>query len=297
MAKLLGAKVYLADVDKYTGQMRPEDIEDCCKKFGIKNFNVLIIMYNGGYPQNAEKFKSLKKKYNCFIVEDACHALGSTYRYKKIYYKVGSCKHSDICTFSLHPLKTITTGEGGITTTNNKILFEKMKLIRSLGIKRFSNKHWEYNVTLKGLNFRLTDFQSALGLSQLKKINKFILKRKKISLKYDKEIKKIKQIVLPNLDNNYRSSYHLFIIHLQKQNKKLKEKMIKFMLKNRVMLQYHYIPIYKFKVFEGKYINKNAEIYYNSAVSLPIYYSLSQNDQILIIKLLNRFFKNIPKKY
>jgi len=295
-AKLLGAKIYLADVDQYTGQMRPEDVEDCCKKFGIKNFNVLIVMYNGGYPQNAEKFKSLKKKYNCFIVEDACHALGATYRYKKIYYKVGSCKHSDICTFSLHPLKTITTGEGGITTTNNKILFEKMKLIRSLGIKRFSNKHWEYNVVLKGLNFRLTDFQSALGLSQLKKINKFILKRKKISLKYDKEIKKIKQIVLPKLNNNYRSSYHLFIIHLQKKNKKLKEKLIKFMLKNRVMLQYHYIPIYKFKIFEGKYINKNAEIYYNSAVSLPVYYSLSQSNQILIIRLLNKFFKTYQKK-
>ena len=193
-------------------------------------------------------------------------------------------------------MKTITTGEGGITTTNNKILFEKMKLIRSLGIKRFSNKHWEYNVVLKGLNFRLTDFQSALGLSQLKKINKFILKRKKISLKYDKEIKKIKQIVLPKLNNNYRSSYHLFITHLQKKNKKLKEKLIKFMLKNRVMLQYHYIPIYKFKIFEGKYINKNAEIYYNSAVSLPVYYSLSQSNQILIIRLLNKFFKNIPKK-
>jgi len=291
VAKFLGAKVYLADVDRFTGQMRPEDVENCCKKFGIKNFNVLVVMYNGGYPQNAEKFKLLKNKYKCYIVEDACHALGSSYKFKKKYYKVGSCKHSDICTFSLHPLKTITTGEGGIVTTNNKFLSNKMKMIRSLGIKRSNNKHWEYDIILKGLNFRLTDFQSALGISQLKKINKFIKRRKEISLKYNIEIKKIKQISILDLVNNYHSSYHLYIIHLNEQNKNKKEKLIKFMLKNKIILQYHYIPIYKFKIFKDKYINKNAKIYYKDAISLPIYYTLTQTDQNLIIKLLKKFFE------
>ena len=291
VAKFLGAKVYLADVDRFTGQMRPEDVENCCKKFGIKNFNVLVVMYNGGYPQNAEKFKLLKYKYKCYIVEDACHALGSSYKFKKKYYKVGSCKHSDICTFSLHPLKTITTGEGGIVTTNNKFLSNKMKMIRSLGIKRSNNKHWEYDIILKGLNFRLTDFQSALGISQLKKINKFIKRRKEISLKYNIEIKKIKQISILDLVNNYHSSYHLYIIHLNEQNKNKKEKLIKFMLKNKIILQYHYIPIYKFKIFKDKYINKNAKIYYKDAISLPIYYTLTQTDQNLIIKLLKKFFE------
>ena len=166
-----------------------------------------------------------------------------------------------------------------------------MKKIRTIEIKRKKKKHWEYDVLLRGLNFRLTDFQSALGLSQLKKINKFIKKRKKISLKYYREIRNIKKISLTKLTNNYKSSYHLCIIHLQKQNQNLKEKMIKFMLKNSVMLQYHYIPIYKFKIFQDKYINKNAEIYYNSAISLPIYYSLSEKSQNLIIRLLKKFFK------
>jgi len=294
VAKFLGAKVYLADVDKFTGQMRPEDVENCCKKFGIKNFNVLVVMYNGGYPQNAEKFKLLKNKYKCYIVEDACHALGSSYKFKKNYYKMGSCKHSDICTFSLHPLKTITTGEGGIVTTNNKFLSDKMKIIRSLGIKRSNNKHWEYDIVLKGLNFRLTDFQSALGLSQLKKINKFIKKRKEISIKYSTQLKKIKQIFIPNFVNDYHSSHHLYIIHLNKQDKDIKEKLIRFMLKNKVVLQYHYIPIYKFKIFRDKYINKNARIYYRNAISLPIYYTLKQADQNYIIRLLKEFFiKNI----
>ena len=291
-AKILGADIYLADVDQFTGQMRPEDVENCCKKFGIKKFDVLVVMYNGGYPQDAEKFKLLKKKYKCYIVEDACHALGASYLYKKKYYKIGSCKHSDICTFSLHPLKTITTGEGGIITTNNKTLLEKMKMIRSHGIKRSYNKHWKYEVLLNGLNFRLTDFQSALGLSQLKKLNKFIQKRKKISLKYQKEIEKIKQISTPKYLSKYRSSHHLFLIHINQKNKNQKENLIKYMLKNKVMLQYHYIPLYKFKAFKGRYIKKNAELYYKTAISLPIYYRLSQTEQNLVIKLLMKYFAN-----
>lgn len=289
IAKFLGAKVYLSDVDKYTGQMQPEDVEFCCKKFGIDNFDALIVMYNGGYPQNAEKFKYLKKKYKCRIIEDACHALGASYNHKNKNYKIGSCKHSDICTFSLHPLKTITTGEGGIVTTNNKFLLGKMRMIRSLGIKRLKGKHWQYDVVLKGLNFRLTDFQSALGISQLKKINKFINQRKKISSRYISEIKKIKEIYIPQVTKNYKSSYHLFIIHINKNNKNYKDKLIKFMLKNKIMLQYHYIPIYKFSIFKDKFINTNAEIYYKNAVSLPIYYSLKKKDQNLIIKLLKKF--------
>jgi len=291
-AKILGADIYLADVDQFTGQMRPEDVENCCKKFGIKKFDALVVMYNGGYPQDAEKFKLLKKKYKCYIVEDACHALGASYLYKKKYYKIGSCKHSDICTFSLHPLKTITTGEGGIITTNNKTLLEKMKMIRSHGIKRSYNKHWKYEVLLNGLNFRLTDFQSALGLSQLKKLNKFIQKRKKISLKYQKEIEKIKQISTPKYLSKYRSSHHLFLIHINQKNKNQKENLIKYMLKNKVMLQYHYIPLYKFKAFKGRYIKKNAELYYKTAISLPIYYRLSQTEQNLVIKLLMKYFAN-----
>ena len=121
IAKVFGAQIFLADVDKSTGQMTPDDIEDCCKKFKLKNVKALVVMYNGGYPQNADKFFKLKKKYGFKIIEDACHALGAEYVFKKKIYKIGSCKHSDISTFSFHPLKTITTGEGGLITSNKKI--------------------------------------------------------------------------------------------------------------------------------------------------------------------------------
>ena len=291
IAKQLNAKIFLADIDKETGQMLPSNVIDVCKKYKIKRIKAVVTMYNSGYPYDAEKFKKLKDIYNCFIIEDACHAFGASYKIENKNIKVGSCLHSDISTFSLHPLKTITTGEGGIVTTNSKKIAEKVKKIRSLGIEKNSNKHWEYDVKYVGFNFRLNDFQCALGLSQLDKISKFIAQRKKIFLNYQKLLSKIKEINLPIHLTKYTSSHHLFIINLKKSNIKLKEKFIKFMLKNKILLQYHYIPVYRFKVFRGKYINKNSEIYYKSAISLPIYYGLKYNEQVYITKKIKEFFK------
>ena len=290
VAKQLDAKIFLADVDKETGQMSPENVIDVCNKFKIKKIKAIVTMYNGGYPLNAEKFKKLKKNYNCFIIEDACHALGAYYRIGNKNIRIGSCNHSDISTFSLHPLKTITTGEGGIVTTNSKKIAERLEKIRSLGIERNNYKHWEYNVKYIGFNFRLTDFQCALGSSQINKILKFISQRRKIFLNYQKLLSKLKQISLPDHLSKYNSAYHLFIINLKKPSKEKKEKFIKFMLKNKIILQYHYIPIYKFKVFKGKYLNKNSEIYYKSAISLPIYCGLSLKQQNYIAKKINFFF-------
>ncbi|MDC0043753.1 DegT/DnrJ/EryC1/StrS family aminotransferase [Candidatus Pelagibacter sp.] len=292
IAKLIGANVYLADVDRWTGQMTPQNVEDCCKKFKIRRAKVIVTMYNGGYPQNVEKFFKLKKKLNCYIIEDACHALGAEYKYKNEKIKIGSCLHSDISTFSLHPLKTITTGEGGIVTTNSKKLDYRIKKYRSLGIKRFKNKHWSYDVTYTGLNFRMNEFQSALGISQLKKIKRFIKSRKRIAIKYTKELKKISEIKVPNHLTQYSSSFHLYLINLVTPNYEKKEELIKFMKKNKIILQYHYIPIYKFKIFKGKHLSKNAELYFKSTISLPIFHKLSLKEHNYIINKLNLFFNN-----
>ncbi len=290
VAKLFNAKIYLADVDRYSGQMSPQNVIDICKKFKLKKVKAIITMYNGGYPVDAQNFKILKKKYNCFIIEDACHALGASYKNAKKNIKIGSCTHSDISTFSLHPLKTITTGEGGIVTTNSKNLGEKIRELRSLGIKK-NTQHWKYDVKHIGFNFRLTDFQCALGASQLTKISKFISYRRKIFLNYHKLLGNLKDINLLKHNIIYQSSHHLFIITLKKPNYIKKEKLIKFMLKNNIYLQYHYIPIYKFKVFKGKFINKNSEIFYKSAISLPIYYGLTYKQQNYIVRKIKEFFK------
>ena len=292
VSKILGAKIYLADVNKYNGQMSPDDVINVCKKFKIKKIKALIVMYNGGYPLNSEKFYNLKKKYKCYIIEDACHALGAEYRFKKNLFKIGSCKHADISTFSLHPLKTITSGEGGIVTTNSKILDDQIKKFRSLGINRSKEKHWDYDVELTGFNFRLTDFQCSLGLSQLKKIKNFLKKRKQIVKKYNLGLKKINQINIPIISKSYNSSNHLYLINIKRYNMKKKESFIRYMMKNKILTQQHYKPVYKFKNFKGKYVSRNAEIYYNSTVSLPIFYQLSSKEQNYIISKVNSFFKN-----
>tara|TARA_E500000178_G_C17038379_1_gene764884 strand:- start:10604 stop:11740 length:1137 start_codon:yes stop_codon:yes gene_type:complete len=289
IAKTIGAKIYLADVDRITGQMTPEHVEECCKKFKIKKAKAIIVMYNGGYPHNAEKFLKFKKKLSCFIIEDACHALGASYRYKNSFKKIGSCSHSDICTFSLHPLKTITSGEGGVVTTNSKYLDEKIKMYRSLGIRRLNNNHWQYDVSLCGFNFRLNEFQSALGISQLSKINLFVKRRKEIAKIYDNELKKVKKINISKYNTNLIPSYHLYLINSNFSHNE-KNKFFNFMKKKKIMIQYHYIPIYKFSNFKGKYIGKNAEIYFKSTVSLPIYYELSRTKQNYVINKLKEFF-------
>ena len=136
-------------------------------------------MYLGGSPENVIELYKLKRKYKFILIEDACHAFGASYKHKNKFYKVGSCRHSDICTFSFHPVKPITTGEGGALTTNNPIFAKKAKLYRSHNIIRHKNRHWIYDIESFGMNYRLSDINCALGNSQLERINSFLEIRKK----------------------------------------------------------------------------------------------------------------------
>jgi UDP-4-amino-4,6-dideoxy-L-N-acetyl-beta-L-altrosamine transaminase len=292
LCKKLKLKIFLSDVDKYTGQMTPLLMEECIKKNRLKKVDVLITMFLGGFSENIVEFYNLKKKYKYKIVEDACHAYGSSYIIKKKIYNVGECKHSDISTFSFHPLKTITTGEGGLITTNSKIYNDRLKSFRAHGIKRSSQYHWKYDVIENGLNYRISEMNCALGLSQLKKIKKFILKRKKIYNLYVKELNKDNlPIKFPDYSKNTFSSYHLAILHINFDKlKKKKDDFLKFMIKKNIMIQYHYIPIYKFKIAKKiKQKFKNSEIYYKNSISLPIHYNLSINDQKKVIKEIQIF--------
>ena len=289
IAKIFQAKVYLADVDPFTGQMTPNDVINCCKKFKLKKIKILVTMYNGGYPQNSYLFKNFKKKFGCYIVEDACHALGAKYKINKKIYKIGSCAHSDISTFSFHPLKSITTGEGGALTTNSKKIYEKLVVLRTIGIKR-SNNHWEYDINEFGLNFRLSDIQCALGISQFKKLNNFIKKRKKISNIYDTKLRDEKNIFIVNHKKNFNSAFHLYFLKFKNFDINKKNKLFKYMKKKGVILQYHYIPIYKFKIFKDKYIGKNAEKFYKNTITLPIYFTLKKQQQEYIINEIKNFF-------
>ena len=250
-------------------------------------------MYLGGYPENVIQFYKIKKKFNCYLIEDACHALGSKYFFNKKFLSIGSCKHSDISTFSLHPVKTITSGEGGLITTNNKVFYNRIISLRSHGINKDKNFHWKYNLSKSGFNYRLSDVNCALGLGQLKKITKFLNYRRKIFNIYKVEFEKIINIVtLPSYKIS-RPSYHLFLISIDfKKIRSTKDKLLQFLRKNNIFCQYHYIPIYKFQLFNQK-INLNiyngAEFYYKNTLSLLIFYGLNINFQKKIINKIKSF--------
>jgi dTDP-4-amino-4,6-dideoxygalactose transaminase len=289
MASLMNAKIFLADVDPLTGQMTPEKLLECIKNNKLKKIKAIITMYLGGYPQNILEFYHIKKKYKCYLIEDACHALGAKYLYKKRYLSIGCCKHSDIATFSLHPVKTITSAEGGLVTTNNKLFYDKIIALRSHGINKDKDLHWKYDIKKSGFNYRLSDLNSALGLSQLYKINNFLSFRKKIFDFYNSNLKKhYSLITLPFYKKN-KPSYHLFLISVNfNRINSNKEKLLKFLKKNNIFCQYHYIPIYKFHLFKEKLnlnLYKGTEYYYQNTLSLPIFYNLNFN---LIKKILKK---------
>jgi dTDP-4-amino-4,6-dideoxygalactose transaminase len=295
MAKLMNAKIFLADVDPYTGQMTPKTLLECIKINKLKKIKAIVTMYLGGYPENVIEFYKIKKKFNCYLIEDACHALGSRYLFNKKFIPIGSCKHSDISTFSLHPVKTITSGEGGLVTTNNKDFFKRIIFLRSHGIDKHKNFHWKYNIYESGFNYRLSDVNCALGLGQLKKINKFVNYRKRVFKFYSNELKKfVKTIILPHYKLN-KPSYHLFLISINfKKVISTKNKFLSYLKKNKIFCQYHYIPIYKFKLFNRKLnlkFYKGSEFYYKNTISLPIFYNLSIITQKNIIKKI-KFFLN-----
>ena len=296
MAKLMNAKIFLADVDSLTGQMTPETLLNCIKLNKLKKIKAIVTMYLGGYPENVIEFCNIKKKLKCYLIEDACHALGAKYLYNKQYFPIGSCNHSDIATFSLHPVKTITTGEGGLVTTNNKILYNRIISSRSHGIHKDKNFHWKYSINESGFNYRLSDINCALGLSQLKKINKFINYRKKVFSIYQDNLKKINYIInLPSYYQKNKPSFHLFLISVNFKSLKLnKDKLLKFFKKNNILAQYHYIPIYKFKLFNKK-INlnffKGAEAYYKNTISLPIFFNFKFESQKFILERIKSFIK------
>jgi UDP-4-amino-4,6-dideoxy-L-N-acetyl-beta-L-altrosamine transaminase len=295
MAKLMNAKIFLADVDSLTGQMTPKTLLECIKNNKLKKIKAIVTMYLGGYPENIIDFYNIKKKLNCYLIEDACHALGAEYLFKKKYLHIGSCKHSDISVFSLHPVKTITSGEGGLVTTNKKIFYNKIISLRSHGINKDKKFHWKYNIKESGYNYRLSDVNCALALSQLKKINHFINYRKKIFNNYRINFKKIKNLITLPFYKEKRSSCHLFLVSIKFSIiKSTKDKLLQFFKSNNIFFQYHYIPIYRFLLFNRRIdlkFYKGAETYYKSTISLPIFYNLTGAKQKMIIQKFISFFK------
>ena len=240
-----------------------------------------------GNMLDQQKLKHLKDTYHIKILEDNAHAIGAIYD----GIKAGSCRYSDCSIFSFHPVKHLTTAEGGAITTNSEEVYEKLLTLRSHGmIKTPEMKPWEYEMHSLGFNYRITDIQCALGLSQLSKLDTFIEKRYNIAKKYDKAFERTMVKPLYTF-NSGKSSYHLYVVQVDftKLNITKEELFIKMKEKN-IGLQLHYIPINKQPFYKKLgYENESTPImdqYYQECFSLPMYYSLTSDEQKYVIKTL-----------
>lgn len=262
---------------------------DLCEKALQKDPSIKALygVSFSGNMLNQTKLQYLKKTYGIKILEDNAHAIGAIYD----GIKAGSCQNSDCSIFSFHPVKHLTTAEGGAITTNSKEIYEKLLTLRSHGmIKKPEMKPWEYEMHSLGFNYRITDIQCALGLSQLSKIDVFIKKRYKIAKKYDKAFEST--IVKPLYTfNNTKSSYHLYVVQVDftRLNITKEELFIKMKEKN-IGLQLHYIPINKQPYYKslgyGNEYTPTMDKYYEECLSLPMYYSLSDEEQRYVIETL-----------
>lgn len=281
------------DIEFDNYQLNLNYLEAKLKKYKKKVKAVIAIDYAGN-PCDWKNLRYLANKYSFYLINDNCHSLGSKYENNPYY----AAKYSDVVTQSFHPLKNITTGEGGAVITNNPVINNKIKILRNHGLKskNFKN-YWDKSLNEIGYNYRLTDFQSALGSSQLKKVKKNIEKKIIIAKRYNNFFRNKDIIKIPPVRKNCYHSYHLYPILIN--FKKLKITKIEFMnyfLKHNFRLQVHYKPIHMYEVYRKKFRLKNNDFpnsveFYNKEVSIPIFPDFKSNIQDKFFDLLEKIIK------
>lgn len=295
----LGAKPVFVDIEKSSGNIDAFQI-----KKNITNKTKLIVpIHYGGFPADLEKIFKIKKENKICVIEDACHALGSRYKNSQI----GDCKYSDMVVLSFHPVKHITTGEGGAILTNNKEYYEKMLMFRSHGITKETSKFinnndgdWYHEMQVLGYNYRLTDFQASLGISQLKRLKGFVKKRQKIAKYYDNYFHNNPYFDILLEEKNTSSAYHLYPILLKKNLVSHRKKIFNEMRKSNLWVQVHYIPVYRHPYYQSlgykKGLCSRAENFYERNINIPIYPSMTQNDIKYSAKTIINIFERIANE-
>jgi len=293
-----GAKVDFVDINPKTYNLSIESLEKKLIESEINNTlpKVVVPVHFAGQSCDMEKIFLLSKKYNFRIIEDASHAIGG--EYKKT--KVGNCKFSDMTVFSFHPVKIITTGEGGAITTNSINLAEKLKILRSHGItkeKKIMSHYdgdWFYEQIELGFNYRMTDIQAALGRSQLTRIDKFVEERHKIYLKYKKNLKNL-PVILPFHENFVYSSLHLYPILISDESNKKRDEVFNYLREKGVFVNVHYIPIHSQPFYQNLGFARNsfpnAMEYYKKTISLPIFPGLTNQNILFVTDMLSEALK------
>ena len=288
-----GASPDFADIDRQTHTIDPKKVEEKVKYYRSKGRKVkaVIGVDFAGHPCDWEALRQIADRYELQLVNDNCHALGATYFDDKQY----AIKYADVVTQSYHPVKHITTGEGGAILTKYSSIDEKIRRLRTHGITKvsdvFGNNEgsWYYEMHELGYNYRITDFQCALGSSQLKKLDTFVKKRRAIAIRYDESLANIVNIKTPKLQSAVEHSYHLYPLQIDFEKCSFsKMQFFEKMKKSGVNLQVHYIPVHLQPFYKKNYGFKTgdypvAENFYKNEVSLPIYPNLSTDNVSLVV--------------
>ncbi len=294
-ALMCGAEVSFIDVDPMTGNISTTalaaSLQTAARDHELPD--VVTVVHLGGLPCDMKKISELAALYHFRVIEDCCHALGSEYRGEMI----GSCRYSDISVFSFHPVKAITTGEGGMALTNNEKLWQRMKLLSSHGITKddevFEEKPdggWYYEQQMLGFNYRMPDISAALGISQLKKLPQFLKRRRAIAERYLRELAGTPARCFRAPDG-YLSSYHLFIVHVDRR-----KEVYDALRAEGIMAQIHYIPVYHqpyYRHLLGNVCLECTEEYYSTCLSLPVFPLLRDDQQTYVITRLKEIMSEL----
>lgn len=278
-----GGTPVFADVDPKTYNIDPEDIR---RKITDKT-KAIIAVHLAGQPCDMDEIHKIAKEHDLLVIEDGAHALGSVYKGKK----VGTL--SDMTTFSFHPVKPITTGEGGMIVTDNEEFYQKMMLFRSHGITRDENLMtrndgpWFYQQLDLGYNYRITDIQCALGCSQMKKLDRFLALRKEIVARYNEAFADCENIIIPYQLPETESGWHLYIVQVKNCDRR---KVFEALREHGIAVNVHYIPVYLHPYYQEhgyKDVHcRNAEEVYSHIISLPLYPTLTEEQQQYVIETL-----------
>lgn len=289
-----GGEVKLIDIDPITYCLDANRVEDELKKSKSGTYSGIIPVSFAGYPVNMEDFKFLANRYHLWLIEDACHAPGAKFKKQdQSWAHTGSGEFADLSIFSFHPVKHIATGEGGMITTRDAKLAQKLRDLRSHGIVREpsrlskSDGPWYYEMKSLGYNFRMPDLLCALGISQLKRIEANLNRRNEIADNYNLKFKN-HPITLPKVKPDSFHAYHLFVIQTDKRNE-----LYEFLKSKNINCQIHYIPIHTQPYYIERYGRQSfplSEMYYNKTLSLPMYHGMTEIEQNFVIEQICLFF-------
>ncbi|MFC2459574.1 MAG: UDP-4-amino-4,6-dideoxy-N-acetyl-beta-L-altrosamine transaminase [Selenomonas noxia] len=290
-----GANVDFVDIDEKTYNMSMIALEEKLQHVRQESNlpKVVIPVHLAGQSCDMAHIRELSKEYGFTVIEDASHAIGADY----LDTKVGSCAFSDMAVFSFHPVKIVTTGEGGMVLTNNRDLYEKLVLYRSHGITRDPDKMthisdgvWYYQQIELGCNYRMTDIQAALGSSQMTRLDAFVARRRELAARYDKLLRDL-PLVIPHVLERANPSWHIYVVRVAfSQIGKTKQQVFAEMKERGIALNLHYIPVHRQPYYEKLGFRQgdfpHSEKYYEEALTLPLYYDLTNDEQDQIVDAL-----------